>query len=279
MEFIISHHSCDIKVPVVYFSDTTYFVAHSLNQCHQKVDTVEKIVMPLMTFVYCIRSSGVVPKDNITQILDFTLGQKRSGSGSGSGSESWSRRDDGNYLFFKFLYDNLLNHSLLKTNVGYDDARRIIGQVIYDYEHIDVGDGDGDGDRDGDGDGDGDGDRDGDGDGDRDGDRDGDGDMKMIGYKLSDEDIYPPIIRVYYENGRMGKMNFHKFMSIKPDDLVINGDLQPFIAQMEKLGHNYGMRAGMGMGMGARMGAEVGGEGRGAEVGGEGGEQEWNKKI
>ncbi len=139
MEFIIYHHSCDIKVPVVYFSDTTYFVANSLNECYQKnkidtvdsVDIVDKRIIPLMTFIYCIRSAGVSPREGVTDILDFTMGQEKAIDGR------FSR--DGNYLFFKFLYDNLLHHSLLETNSEYDDARRIIAQVVYDYEHVGLG--------------------------------------------------------------------------------------------------------------------------------------------
>jgi hypothetical protein len=245
MEFIISHHSCDIKVPVVYFSDTTYFVANSLNECHQKnrvdgldsVDRVDKRIIPLMTFIYCIRSAGVSPREGVADILDFTMGQEKAIDGRLS--------KDGNYLFFKFLYDNLLHHSLLGTNSEYDDARRIIAQVVYDYEHVGLGrwnkDQMGTGAGIGAGAGTG---------------RIGFGglmeekqekpenvNMKIVRYEVSDVDIEPPIIIVYYEDGRMREMYFEVFMRLKPDDLELNDELRAY-AQDESYTMNLDLDSG-----------------------------------
>jgi hypothetical protein len=253
MEFIISHHSCDIKVPVVYFSDTTYFIANSLNECHQKnkmdsvdrvdtADRVDKRIIPLMTFIYCIRSAGISPREGVTDILDFTMGQEKAIDGRLS--------KDGNYLFFKFLYDNLLHHSLLGTNSEYDDARRIIAQVVYDYEHVGLGrwkkDKMGTGTGAGTGAGAGTG-------------RIGFGglmeekqekqekhenvNMKIVRYEVSDVDIEPPIIIVYYEDGRMREMYFEVFMRLKPDDLELNDELRAY-AQDESYTMNLDLDSG-----------------------------------
>lgn len=60
--------------------------------------------------------------------------------------------------------------------------------------------------------------------------------MKIVRYKVTDDDRFePPMVQVYYENGKMKMMELEDFMSVKPDHLEINWELRDLIRQMDEI--------------------------------------------